>query len=732
MTRVIEDCRLKTEDSRIDDCRLPIGRVDRGVHSPIDNRQSPIRESSICSLQSSVQAAALLLALTRAAVRAAAAHFRRRRRRCRRRSGNRRLESRAAVRPAARGAWWEVFGDPQLNALEATIDVSSDTLRGARRGSSRRARRSASTGRSRYPQVGTTPQITTGTESGNRTDATEHERVSDFLLPVDVSYEADVWGRVRLGIAAARATAQASAADLEAVRLSLHAELALDYFELRGLDAERVILDNSVAAFERALELTQNRFPGGIASQADVALAETQLETTRAQAVDLGARRAPLEHAIAVLTGKPPSALQMPSSPLASPPPVIPMGLPSDLLERRPDIAAAERRIAAANADVGIAQAAFFPRLLLNASAGFESRSLASWLSGLSNFWSAGPAARDDARSTAAAGAPCPRRRARDTTRRSRSTRKRSCDRCRRSRTAWPRCACCARKRTIQAAAVEAAERSLTLATNRYRGGVTSYLEVIAAQSAALDNQRDRRLDPVAPARRQRAPDQGARRRLDGGVASRDRVRYAALSMNIRPLFVARRRCSRAVAGCTPPPGAVSGADRSLARRKGSVHARVAGVAGPRGSAGGVRSPPYFPVDPAYRVPAMLEPRAAGPVIEMPTSTGQRRKMRRVGTLAFTLKGQPLSLGAFVEADQKDMRRLFVPFGDLTNGPETYQGGRYLDLERTASGVYELDFNRAYHPFCLFNSTYDCPYPPPESRLKVPIRVGERLAAPKR
>jgi uncharacterized protein (DUF1684 family) len=140
----------------------------------------------------------------------------------------------------------------------------------------------------------------------------------------------------------------------------------------------------------------------------------------------------------------------------------------------------------------------------------------------------------------------------------------------------------------------------------------------------------------------------------------------------------------------------------------------------------------YFPVDQAYRVPAMLQVAAQGPAVDMPTSTGQRRKMRRVGTLAFSLKGQPLSLGAFVEADDKDMFRLFVPFGDLTNGVETYQGGRYLDLERTASGVYDLDFNRAYHPFCLFNSTYDCPYPPPESRLKVPIRAGERLAAPHR
>ncbi len=136
---------------------------------------------------------------------------------------------------------------------------------------------------------------------------------------------------------------------------------------------------------------------------------------------------------------------------------------------------------------------------------------------------------------------------------------------------------------------------------------------------------------------------------------------------------------------------------------------------------------PYFSLDPAARVPAVLTPAPETPAVEMPTSTGQRRKMRRVGTLAFTLKDQALSLGAFVEADQADMRRLFVPFGDLTNGVETYQGGRYLDLERTASGIYDLDFNRAYHPFCLFNSSYDCPYPPPESRLKVPIRAGERL-----
>lgn len=137
---------------------------------------------------------------------------------------------------------------------------------------------------------------------------------------------------------------------------------------------------------------------------------------------------------------------------------------------------------------------------------------------------------------------------------------------------------------------------------------------------------------------------------------------------------------------------------------------------------------PYFPIDPSYRVAASLELAPAGAAVEMPTSTGKRRQMRHLGTLAFTVKGQALSLGAFAEADDRTGRRLFVPFGDLTNGVETYPGGRYLDLERTASGVYELDFNRAYHPFCLFNPAYDCPYPPPQSRLKVPIRAGERLA----
>jgi len=137
----------------------------------------------------------------------------------------------------------------------------------------------------------------------------------------------------------------------------------------------------------------------------------------------------------------------------------------------------------------------------------------------------------------------------------------------------------------------------------------------------------------------------------------------------------------------------------------------------------------YFATDPDYRVPASLEVRQSSSILEMPTSTGVKRQMRRIGTLKFTLKGQPLTLTAFIDASENDMKRLFVPFGDLTNGNETYQGGRYLDLERTATAIYDLDFNRAYHPFCLYNASYECPIPPRENRLTLPVRAGERLGA---
>jgi NodT family efflux transporter outer membrane factor (OMF) lipoprotein len=388
-----------------------------------------------------------------------------------------------------RGSWWEVYGDSQLNALEQQVDVSSQTLKQAQ---ARFAEARAAIGINRsdlFPQAGINPSIVANNPSDNRPQSSSGRRYGDFLLPVDVSYEADVWHRVGGRVESSRATAQAAAADLEAVRLSLHAELAADYFALRGLDAEKAILDSAVTAFERALELTGNRFRGGVASQADVAQAETQLEATRAQAIDVQIGRAQLEHAIAALIGKSASEFAIAPSLVETPPPGVPAGLPSELLERRPDVAAAERRVAAANADIGVAHAGYFPRLLLNASGGFESGSAAKWLSNISNFWSLGPAAVI----TAFDGG---RRRAVSA----------------QAQAAYDAQVAAYRQTVIVAVqevedhlaslrllereaetqnrAVQASARSLTLATNRYQGGVVTYLEVIAAQSAALDNQR--------------------------------------------------------------------------------------------------------------------------------------------------------------------------------------------------------------------------------------------------
>ena len=187
-----------------------------------------------------------------------------------------------------------------------------------------------------------------------------------------------------------------------------------------------------------------------------------------------------------------------------------------------------------------------------------------------------------------------------------------------------------------------------------------------------------------------------------------------------------------AIAGCSPAPLSYPDQIASWHAEKDRFMRESAESPVPADQRASFAPLVYFPTDPAYRVPAMLHPDASGAPMEMLTSTGQHRQMRRVGTLGFTVNGQQLSLGAFVEASEADLRRLFVPFGDLTNGVETYNGGRYLELDRTASGVYDLDFNRAFHPFCLFNPNYDCPYPPPESRLKMPIRAGEKLSTPRR
>ncbi|HEY7791284.1 MAG TPA: efflux transporter outer membrane subunit [Vicinamibacterales bacterium] len=390
-----------------------------------------------------------------------------------------------------RGEWWRIFGDATLDHLETSLTAANQNLKIAD-AQYRQARAAVRSARAAYvPQIGVAGSITPGTQSANRPlrNPQAARSSTDFLALGDVSYEPDFWGRIGRTVEASRAEAQATAADLELARLSLHAECAIDYFALRGLDAQKALLDSTVAAYQRALELAQNRYAGGLASGADVAQAQTQLESTRAQAIDLDAARAQLQHAIAVLIGQPPATFSLAAQPLTTPPPAIPPGVPSQLLERRPDIAAAERQIAAANANLGLASTAFYPLLTLTASGGFESGSIGDWFKGLSAFWMAGPAAA----LTVFDGG---RRRAR----------------VEQARAAYDQTVAGYRETVLQAfqevednlatlrvlqqeaqtqaAAVNAAQRSLTLATNRYRGGVTSYLEVTVAQTVALTNER--------------------------------------------------------------------------------------------------------------------------------------------------------------------------------------------------------------------------------------------------
>jgi NodT family efflux transporter outer membrane factor (OMF) lipoprotein len=391
----------------------------------------------------------------------------------------------------AKGKWWEVFQDAQLNALEDQINISNQTLKAAQ-AQFEQARAIVRINRAaQYPTVAAGVSATRNHLSSNRPNGrlSPTNNYTDLQLPVDASYEADVWGRVRRTVEAARANAQASAADLESVSLSLHAELATDYFQLRSLDSEEQLLNSTAAAYEKALELTQNRYRGGVVSQVDVAQAETQLETTRAQAIDLGVQRAQFEHAIAVLMGQPASSFSLAPLPLASAPPVVPVGMPSDLLERRPDIAGNERRMAVANAQIGIAKAAYFPTITLSATGGFEGTSITNWLNGPGGFVTAGASALETIFDAGRRRAVSDEARAaydqsvanyRQTVLGAFQEVEDSLAALRLLEDEWK----------TQNVAVEAAQRSLALSTSRYKGGVATYLEVITAQSFALNDQR--------------------------------------------------------------------------------------------------------------------------------------------------------------------------------------------------------------------------------------------------
>jgi NodT family efflux transporter outer membrane factor (OMF) lipoprotein len=388
----------------------------------------------------------------------------------------------------AKGKWWAVYDDPRLNGLEEQIGVSNQSLK------AEEAQFAAARAAVRIARAQSFPTLTGGLSGGhfsqspNRPTGNAVLTYQDYQLPIDASYEPDLWGRVRRLVEANRSEAQATAADLANVLLSLQAELATDYFELRGLDAEKKLLDSTVESYEKALDLTQTRYQGGVATAVDVAQAQTQLESTRATSLDVAVSRAAYEHAIAVLVGKPASTFSLPPLSLETPPPPVPPGVPSDLLERRPDIAAAERRVQEFNAQIGVAKAAYYPNVVLSGGGGFESGSLGTFIQGASGFWTlAGSAAElifDGGQR-------------RGVTEQARAQYDKSVDTYRQTvlvafqevEDNLAALGILQEEAKTEAAAVTAAQRSLDLSTTRYKGGVTNYLEVTTAQSAALSDE---------------------------------------------------------------------------------------------------------------------------------------------------------------------------------------------------------------------------------------------------
>ncbi len=392
-----------------------------------------------------------------------------------------------------KGAWWTVFNDAGLNALEPQIATNNQTLRAAE-ANLRRARAQIRINRADlYPTIGAAPFAGAERYSAARpyfNSALANNGTGDLQVPLDVSWEIDLFGRIRRGVNAAREEAQATAADLENARLSIQAELATDYFELRAADAERKLLNDTVRQYEDALRVTTNRFQGGVSAKSDVTQAETQLEAARVQASDVDVRRAQYEHAIAILIGQPPEQLNLAVAPLHAEPPVIPPGLPSDLLQRRPDIAAAERRTAEANEQIGIARAAYFPSLSISAAVGFEGTSAANLFSSSSFIYALGPTLgqtffdagrRGGVSAQAIAGFA-------QTTADYRQTTLVAYQQVEDNLAALRILATEAEQ---QRRATAAAQESQQIFNNRYVGGVDTYLQVITAQTAALSNERN-------------------------------------------------------------------------------------------------------------------------------------------------------------------------------------------------------------------------------------------------
>jgi NodT family efflux transporter outer membrane factor (OMF) lipoprotein len=385
---------------------------------------------------------------------------------------------------ALHGKWWEIFGDPQLNALEEQVNISNQNVAAAFAGFMA-ARAVVRQARAQYFP---TASAGIGATRQRQNSVTGPVTATEYSLPFDASWTPDLWGRVRNNVRANVANAQASAADLENVRLTAQAEVAVDYFQLRGQDALKQLVDSTVDAYEKSLELTKALYETGIDSEESVAQAETQLETVRAQDTNLGILRAQYEHAIAMLTGQAASSFSIAVEPLRTLPPAIPFGVPSQLLERRPDIAASERLMAAANAQIGVAKAAFFPTLTIGASAGFQSTDSAKWFSWPSRFWSVGPSLAETIYDGGLRRATVEQYRAQydQTVANYRGA----------VLTAFQQVEddlsslrILSKEIQEQDTAIRSAQHSLALATDRYRLGIDPYLNVIAAQTALFGNQ---------------------------------------------------------------------------------------------------------------------------------------------------------------------------------------------------------------------------------------------------
>jgi NodT family efflux transporter outer membrane factor (OMF) lipoprotein len=395
-----------------------------------------------------------------------------------------------------KGDWWTLFDDSQLNTLEAQIEPANQTLKQAE-ANFRAARAAVRFNRaSEAPTIGVAPSVGAIRDSNNQpylNVSGANNGDGNFILPFDLDYEIDLWGRVRRTVTQAREQAQASAADLETSRLSLHAELAVDYFDLRSADAQSKLLHDTVEAFQSALQLTEDRYDGGASPLSDVTQARTQLQAAQVEATDVDLQRAMYEHAIAVLIGKPPAVFTLPPDPItvAAPTiPAIPGVLPSQLLERRPDIASYERSMAAANEQIGIAQAAYYPTLSLSAVAGFAGTSAINWFSWPSRLFAVGPTLSqtlfDHGRRRATSDIAIAQYDG--TVAAYRQTTLTAFQQVEDNLNALHNLEIEARQ---QHDATASAQQSLDLFNTRYEDGVDTYLQVITWQTALLQNQRN-------------------------------------------------------------------------------------------------------------------------------------------------------------------------------------------------------------------------------------------------